>query len=109
MTTDSLIPAAPPADAMEEETLVLNGLVETNLPLTAPVPADALMVGEKICVHPDDGSRVNWRVAGHHPGEGGAEIVEYRLPTDDPEAEPRTWTVENSQDRSQWLTVEVAR
>ena len=63
MTTDSLTPAAPPADAMEEETFVLNGLVTTDLRQQIPVPLISLVNGEKICRHPEDNEQtVNWRV-----------------------------------------------
>ena len=100
--------AAPPAEDREEPSMP-NGTVETPPPLMTQVPADVLMVGEKICRHPDDKSEVDWRVVDHHEGEDGSVVVRYRFPDEPADAEPRTWTVTDPQDRGRWLTVEVAR
>ncbi|TDD97577.1 hypothetical protein [Actinomadura rubrisoli] len=88
---------------------MLNGLATTDLPLLVDAPARTLQPGEKICRHPDDGSEVDWRVVGHHPGEDGAVVVEYHLPDDAPGADPRTWTVTDPDDEDHWLTVEVGQ
>lgn len=100
--------AEPPAEDREEPSMP-NGTVGPLPPLKTEVPAGALMVGEKICRHPDERSEVDWRVVGQHPGEDESVVVEYRFPDDPADAEPRTWTVTDPQDRGRWLTVEVAR
>jgi hypothetical protein len=100
--------AAPPATDREEPSMP-NGTVETLPPLMTEVPAGVLMVGEKICRHPEDRSEVDWRVVARHIGEDRSVVVEYRFPDDPADAEPRTWTVTDPRDRGQWVTVEVSR
>lgn len=100
MTSDSLTPAAPPADALEEETFVLNGLVSTDLLRTVDVPPISLVVGEKIVRHPDDGSDVKWRVLDVTHDEDGHLVVAYRTSDGDEDEYPFT-------DPDQWVRVGV--
>lgn len=103
MTADSLTPAAPPADAMEEETFVLNGLITEDLPLTVDdVPAIGLKAGEKIVRHPVDGTEVAWKFVGLRSDDDGREVVDYRTRDDEVESftvtDPKTlFTVEVGQ------------
>lgn len=106
MTTDSLTPAAPPAD-LEEETFVLNGLITEDLPLLVDAPARTLKPGEKICRHPRDKAKVDWRVTGFHFGEENSIVVEYRLPNDPADADPHTWTVTDPDAEAQWLKLDL--
>jgi hypothetical protein len=76
MTTDSLTPAAPPAEAKEEETLVLNGLVEKDLPLPVEVPQIALDNGDMLISDPD-GNDGKWRVTGQSRDDDGHLVVAY--------------------------------
>lgn len=79
MTTDSLTPAAPPAD-LEEETTVLTNVLTEDLPLTVEVPQISLMNGEKIVRHPKDDSEVAWRVTGQSRDEDGHLVITYTTP-----------------------------
>jgi hypothetical protein len=102
MTTDSLTPAAPPAD-LEEETFVLNGLITEDLPLTVDdVPPIALMDGEKIVRHPVDDTEVTWKFVGLRSDEDGRKVVEYRTQDD----EVKSFTVTDPKTR---FTVEVGQ
>lgn len=80
MTTDSLTPAAPPAEVMEEEPTVLTNVLTEDLPLTVKVPQITLMNGEKIVRHPKDDSEVEWRVTGQCRDEDGHLVITYTTP-----------------------------
>jgi hypothetical protein len=76
MITDSLTPAAPPADAMEEETLMLNGLVEKDLTLAVDVPQITLR-DRDLLVRDPDGNDGAWRVTGQHRDDDVHLVVAY--------------------------------
>lgn len=101
MTTDSLTPAAPPADAMEEETFVLNGLITEDLPLTVEVPQIALNDGDMLVRDPD-GNEGEWRVTGQHRDDDGRLVVEY--PTRDGATGEFTF-----EDPKQWVMVDAGQ
>lgn len=82
MTTDSLTPAAPPADLEEEPTVLTNVLTE-DLPLTVKVPQITLMDGEKIVRHPKDDSKVAWRVTRRSRDEDGRLVITYTAPDEE--------------------------
>ena len=96
MTTDSLTPAAPPAELEEEPTVLTNVLTE-DLPLTVKVPQISLMDGEKIVRHPKDDSEVAWRVTGRSRDEDGHLVITYTTPDDEsgefPFDDPDLWVM----------------
>ncbi|TYK45216.1 hypothetical protein [Actinomadura decatromicini] len=57
---------------------MLNGLVETDLPLTVDVPQITVAIGDKIVRHPVDGSEVAWKVTARRTDEDGRLVVEFR-------------------------------
>lgn len=102
--TESTLPelTAPPAPDGEEHT-VLNGLITENLRLTTDdVPPIALMEGEKIVRHPDDGSDVEWTFTGLRRDEDDHIVIDYRTA----DGETGSFTVTDPGLR---LTVEVGQ
>lgn len=55
-----------------------NGVITEDLPLTVEVPPIALMKGEKIVRHPEDGSDVDWTFTGLRADEDGNTVIGYR-------------------------------
>jgi hypothetical protein len=101
VNTDSLTPAAPPAEAMEEETLVLNGLVEKDLPLAVDVPQITLR-NRDLLVRDPDGAEGEWRVVGQSRDDDGHLVVAYT--TRDGEVGEFTFP-----DPKQWVRVDAGQ
>lgn len=92
---------APPA-ADGEDTNVLNGLATEDLPLTVEVPPIALMDGEKIVRHPDDGTEVTWTITDRRRDGDGHLVIDYSTPdgTQDSHTFPNP---------GQWVRVDVGQ
>lgn len=81
---------------------MLTDTINTDLRLTVEVPPIALMDGEKIVRHPDDGTEVTWKITSRRRDVDGHLIIDYSTPdgTQDSHTFP---------DPDQWVRVDVGQ